>query len=100
RISFHEALRVRLLRNYIPLFALLLVCWFLKLSSIVQNPEAGVASYLEAMQIGNLPGWFSLVFVAAIYAYLLGVIGIIRRPESTSDDLWPDARGRIADIDF
>lgn len=100
RISFHEALRVRLLRNYIPLFALLLVCWFLKLSSIVHSPEAEVANYLDAMKIGNLPGWFSLVFVAAIYIYLLGVIAVVRRPESTSDDLWPDARGRIADIDF
>ncbi len=100
RISFHDALRIRLLRNYIPLFAILLVCWFLKLSSIVQNPESNVTSYLDAMRIGNLPGWFALAFVGVVHAYLLGVIALVRRPESTSDDLWPDARGRIADIDF
>lgn len=100
RIGFHEALRIRLLRNYIPLFALLLVCWLVKLNTTIENSQVNWASYLEAMKIGTFPGWVALAFVAVIYAYLLGVIALVRRPKSTSDDLWPDARGRIADIDF
>lgn len=100
RISFFAALRLRLVRNYIPLFALLLLCWFLKLNSQINDPQANVTSYLEAMRIGDIPGWMSLLFVAALYGFLAGVALIGIPPRSTADDLWPGDRGRIADIDF
>lgn len=100
RISFIEAFRVRLVRNYIPIFGLLLVTWFLKLSTLVHSPDVAATTYLDAMKIGNVPGWISLTFVAAIYLFLLAIAAFIRRPKSSADDLWPDSKGRIADLDF
>lgn len=100
KLSFHQAFRIRLLRNYLPLFALLLVCWILKLNSLIDDPDTNISSYLEAARIGNLSGWVSIAFVAILYAYLIGVATFVRHQLKTPDALWPEVPGQVADIDF
>lgn len=99
RISFHNALRTRLIRNYVPLFVLLLVCWFIKLSSEVQNEENQIDSYLLAMQIGKLPVWLAPTFVSVIYGYLIFVVAFAGRPKPQEDELWPRSPEHF-EIDF
>lgn len=100
RLSFHQALQIRLLRNYIPLYLLLLVCWLLKLGSVVGDPETSATSYVEAMRLGHLPGWVPLVYVVGLYGYL-GWVGLfVRHTPIGPDELWPSTSDRIADIDY
>ncbi len=63
-LSLLDALRLRIQRNYIWLFATLYGAWLLKLS-------LGGASPLEAAGVGPVPGW---VIVALASAMLLVVI--------------------------
>lgn len=100
RVTFHEALRTRLIRNYVPLFLLLLVCWFLKLGSEVNNETNPVNSYWEAMRIGQLTPWITVGFVGTIYLYIVGVLALVRRRNSPDDELWPRSQGELCSIDF
>jgi uncharacterized membrane protein len=98
KISYHQALRTRLLRNYVPLFTLLVFSWFLKLT---MGGAAVHRSFMDAMSIGALPGWVALTVVCAIYGYLIG-IAIFVRSDVTSDELAVGgaAREKVRRIDL
>jgi uncharacterized membrane protein len=84
KVSFQEALRARLLRNYFPLFVLLLVCWVLKL---FMHP-GGRLDALDRMALGPVPGWVPLVFVTGLYAYLAAVVLFVRPVTSPEIGYW------------
>lgn len=88
RISYSTAFARRLRRNYIHLFAILLVAWVLKISTPSLQSEVAdgglVHSAAEAMNnasLGLLPGWLVAGAVAAFYialfvtAFVLGGAG-------------------------
>ena len=87
KITYHQALRARLQRNYIIIFALLLMSWIIKL---LMHPNVGDADHgmLSSMEIGPLPGWLPLIGVTAIYLYLLGVMVIAPRSSSPQEEYW------------
>lgn len=73
-MTWHQALRARLLRNYLPLFALLLICWFVKIVPKNQPELPAFAQLVEQMHIGFIPGWLTLGFVTALYVYLVALV--------------------------
>jgi uncharacterized membrane protein len=72
-MTWQQAMRARLLRNYFPLFILLLIGWFVKLGP--GNPDAPFFPQLiERMHIGFIPGWVTLGFVVVLYGYLVSLV--------------------------
>lgn len=72
-MTWQQAMRARLLRNYFPLFILLLIGWFVKLGP--GNPEAPFFPQLiERMHVGFIPGWATLGFVILLYGYLISLL--------------------------
>jgi uncharacterized membrane protein len=84
KVSFQEALRARLLRNYYPLFLLLLVSWVLKL---LMHP-GGALGALDRMALGPIPGWIPLAFVTGLYSYLVGLVIFVPPVKSAEVGYW------------
>jgi uncharacterized membrane protein len=85
KVTLLQAIGMRLRRNYIGLFAVLLVAWLAKLTL---HPDGATASgqVLERMAIGPLPGWSVLVLTLLFYAALLW-IAMWRGGRSSSDEV-------------
>lgn len=77
-ISYREALFRRVRRNYVWMYAILLMAWLLKISTpklLPNDTEADVVfSWSEAVNnaaLGPLPGWSVIALVAALYAAVI-----------------------------
>jgi uncharacterized membrane protein len=77
-ISYREALFRRVRRNYVWMYAILLMAWLLKISTpklLPNDTEADVVfSWSEAVNnaaLGPLPGWSVIVLVAVLYAAVI-----------------------------
>lgn len=70
RIAKRQAVRARLVRNYWPLFMVLLMTWLLKLALHPGVPEV---PFLERMALGTLPAWLAPALLACEYGYLLWI---------------------------
>jgi len=93
RISWHQAMKARLLRNYFPLFLLLLLSWLLKITAMSGHPnnpkELCFAINEESTNFALvLSSYISLLFVIGLYGYLLGVIILARRTRAPEDEYW------------
>jgi uncharacterized membrane protein len=73
-MTWPQALRARLIRNYLPLFILLLVCWLVKLHPDNDADLPTFALWIARMRIAFIPGWGVLGFVVVLYAFLVGLI--------------------------
>jgi uncharacterized membrane protein len=76
-MSLKTAMSRRLRRNYAWMFLILLMAWVLKISSPklqdIETRRDVVASLQEIVgnaALGPLPGWFVLLLVAALYAWI------------------------------
>jgi uncharacterized membrane protein len=69
-MTWQQALRARLIRNYLPLFALLLLCWLVKLQPGNQPYLPAFPQWVQRMQIGFISGWATFGFVIVFYCYL------------------------------
>lgn len=73
RITLGLALRRRLRRNYVWMFLILLLAWFLKLASpdlqdgAPLDPSRPLQTIADHAAIGPVPGWAVLAVVIAIY---------------------------------
>jgi uncharacterized membrane protein len=99
KITYHQALRARLLRNYGVLFTLLLVSWLLKL---VMHHEAMEGSFFYRMQLGPIAWWVSLMFVLGLYFYLVAIIILVPSPASPEEEYWgvDEVNERVSRIDI
>ncbi|MCJ9674073.1 MULTISPECIES: DUF2270 domain-containing protein [unclassified Neorhizobium] len=77
-ISYREALFRRVRRNYVWMYAILLMAWLLKISTpklLPNDTEADVVfSWSEAVNnaaLGPLPGWSVIALVAVLYAAVI-----------------------------
>ncbi len=93
RITWYQALKARLMRNYLSLFVLLLVCWILKISLALDNAlvtrqfELSLSpDYNNGIRV--IASWASLVFVGCLYGYLLGVILLARPTSKPEEEYW------------
>jgi uncharacterized membrane protein len=77
-ISYREALFRRVRRNYVWMYAILLMAWLLKISTpklLPNDTQADVVfSWSEAVHnaaLGPLPGWSVIALVAVLYAAVI-----------------------------
>lgn len=101
RITFHQALRARLIRNYGALFALLLASWLVKLLINPGLPGGLEAPFLKRMALGPIPWWVAAVFVTGIYLYLVGILALVPTISSPEQAYWGregDERASHVDI--
>jgi uncharacterized membrane protein len=87
KITYHQAFRARLVRNYIPIFSLLLFSWVIKL---LMHPwgVADGSQFFEGMSIGPIAWWFAPLPVLLIYLYLLGILVLVPGTVSPEEEYW------------
>lgn len=79
RLSRRAAIAARLRSNYVPLYAVLLASWWLKIDL---HREAGLGM-VDAMAVGSIPGPYVVCIVGAFYLYLAGLLLLVRVPVPT-----------------
>ena len=103
KVTWHQALKARLLRNYAPLFVILLVSWFIKINvpslAETEDTDAVVATWWERLEVGTIPPWVSMLFILLLYAYLLGVIIFARRTPPPEVEYWQSSTAEIGALD-
>lgn len=79
-IGTRQAMRVRLRRNYIWIYLTLLVSWWLKVSTVVLNAQAGEAMFVSTFdqlllnaRVSYIPGAVVLVGVVVFFVWLAAV---------------------------
>ncbi len=80
-----QAMARRLRRNYIWLFLILLIAWFLKTTTSVLQPDAPTyhliqspSELLNNASIGYLPGWLVLLSILAFYGWMFYIMRAYR----------------------
>jgi uncharacterized membrane protein len=81
KITLAQAIRARFLRNYIFVFAFLLLAWA---GRLVGLDPGGDRATRDLLAIGGFPWWVGPVLVALVYLGLLGIVLFtpkVKRPE-------------------
>src|ERR1051325_6092804 len=79
-ITITQAMARRLRRNYIYLFLILLLAWFLKTTTSVLQASGSAeivhstTELLKNAAIGNVPGWLVLVSIVGFYSWMLSIM--------------------------
>lgn len=87
KISFWQAIKARLLRNYIYVFGLLLVAWLGRLFAV--SAEAGKTA-TEALQVSGIPLLIPVGMVAGLYLALVLLIIFTPKVLPPENCYWPD----------
>ena len=101
KLTWHQALRIRLMKNYLPMFALLLACWVIKVESLYFGMEnSNLTEFLwQRSKLGDLPIWGSIAVVVSLYVYLIGVIALAKTSEISESEYWKEDLREIRDFD-
>jgi uncharacterized membrane protein len=83
KITYLQAMRARLMRNYSALYLLLAVAWGTKLVG-----TAFERGWTGAMRVGPVPGPLVLVSVVALYAALAVLAFAVERVHPPEAELW------------
>lgn len=87
KISQLEAVGTRLKRNYFFIFLLILVAWTLKIFMHADPPVTSLSSFYLALEVGQLPSWFSgIVFFGTLIAMIWLLIFISRKGHGEIQD--------------
>lgn len=81
-----QAFRLRLVRNYLQIFAVVLLAWIIKLS-VHPHGASSWSDLYERCAVGPIPGWITLVAVAVFYGGLVAVV-VLGRSERDGRDNW------------
>ena len=97
KITYLQAFRTRLLRNYVALFIILLFGWAVKL---LMHPQAEGIHWWEHMAFGPIPWWLSLLTVFALYLFLVCVVIFVPPSHPAEGDYWNVEKplGKISDF--
>jgi uncharacterized membrane protein len=87
KITYLQALRARLMRNYGALYLLLLFAWGAKLAD-----APGALGLRPLLTIGPLPWWLVLAAVAALYAFLTTIAIRVEHVHPPESELWKPQR--------
>ncbi len=101
KLTWHQALRVRLMRNYLPMFVLLLACWLIKVESMYTNlAEPNLSEFLQQrLKYGDVPNWVSIIAVVSLYLYLTGVICFVKSHHIADRDYWTNTLHEVRNFD-
>lgn len=83
-----QALRLRLIRNYVAIFAVVLLAWLIKIE-MHPVPAYSLAELYARCDVGIVPAWVVLSLIAAFYLMLVVILVAGRaRQRSTGEDNW------------
>jgi len=97
KISYFQAFRARFLRNYAPLFVILLIAWGVKL---FLHPNVTGVPWYYRMAIGPIPWYFSLSVVAIIYIGLLLLSLFAKKVRAPELEYWSAENPHRSTLDF
>jgi uncharacterized membrane protein len=86
KITLQQAVKARLVRNYVYLFTFLLLAW---LGEMLFMPPAEAAALPGLLGV-TVPDWFPAALVIALYGGLLFVILFTPRVQPPEECYWPD----------
>ena len=89
KITYLQALRARLMRNYSALYLLLVFAWLAKIADADPTTSGG---WRVLLTLGPLPWWGTLGFVAALYAGLFAIAVVVQRVHPPESELWKPRR--------
>jgi uncharacterized membrane protein len=91
-LTLVQAMATRLRRNYNWIYLVLLVSWWLKVTTMVLNPRTGEAEFVHSVgqlvghaSVSYIPGWFVLPAVVLFTGVLL-LLSVLRRVHSAQHD--------------
>lgn len=87
KITYLQAVRARLVRNYLPLFVTLLFAWVVKL---VWHPEVKSEFWFDRMAFGPVPWQVAFFLVFVLYASLSAIVWLVPPSHSQDSDYWLD----------
>ncbi len=87
KISVWQAIKARLMRNYIYVFALLLLAWVGRIVSLAKSDAEPVEIFF---QIGHIPAVIPIAMVAVLYLALLSVVIFTPKVLPPEKGYWPD----------
>ncbi len=90
KVTFLEALGLRLMRNYIPIFLVLDGFWFMKLyqKAAKEVAEPNFGAIYEAMAEAPIPSWFIAATFVLFNLMLLGlVVFVVVGKETVSEEV-------------
>ena len=90
KITYLQALRARLRRNYVALYALLLVAWLAKVTIHPMSVADG-GKLARNLTLGPIPWWIVALVVTAIYSALLALLLAVA-PVDHPESEWEAAR--------
>ncbi len=101
KITYHQSLRARFLRNYFVLFILLFLAWAVEVFHAWHLMPKG-SPLLEAVAVGPIPWWVSLVAVAGLYSYLVLVVLLVPNIGSPEEEFWGEGKtnDRVPRVDI
>jgi len=96
KISKMEAVGRRMKRNYIFIFATILLAWTLKIFVHAGTPIDSVASFYAALKVHELPSWLACVVYVGTFVLMIGLVAYVSRTSSeevsefgsSHSDLW------------
>ncbi len=98
KISLLQAIRARLLRNYVYVFTFLLLAWIGRIL-VVGRPHVLDLDGLDSLfGIGGIPAWVPIALVAVLYVGLLAVILFTPKVEPAEKSYWPDPQHLGTDV--
>jgi uncharacterized membrane protein len=87
KITYLEALRARLVRNYLALYLLLLCAWLAKLAEAASEP-----GWRMRLTVGPVPWWGTIALVAGLYLALVVLAAAVERVHPPEAELWKPQR--------
>ena len=97
KITYLQAIRARLVRNYALLFGILLLAWVTKLTL---HPPDNPGAWYERMAIGPISWTIPFVLVFVLYAFLCGVVLFVPHVQAPELEYWSaeNPMGHITDF--
>jgi uncharacterized membrane protein len=92
KLSWNEALRVRLTRNYLPMFGLLLAIWISEVDWMILLNNQGTIDK-------KLSSWLSAAIVVLLYGYFIWIIAMVKQPQSDNENTWKETLHEIGGLD-
>lgn len=87
KISKLEAVGRRLQRNYVFIFAIIMAAWTLKVLMHATPPVDSIYTFYKALQVGQLPSWFSaIIFFGTIVAVIVMIMYVSRKTRGEISD--------------
>lgn len=82
KISALEAVGRRLKRNYVFIFAIILVAWTMKVFVHATEPITSVGAFYRSLSVHALPAWFACIVYIGTLIIVIGLVIYVSRKSS------------------